>query len=122
MAVIFLLSSQSGLRVSEDASVDRPLRVAAHMASYALLAGLLLYALTGVGRPTLRAAVTAMVLTALYAVSDEIHQSFVPDRMGRAVDVLIDVIGATVGLLVASLVLAKRGRTRGPAAPRDEGG
>jgi VanZ family protein len=121
MAVIFLLSSQSGLRVTEDAAVDRPIRVSAHMASYALLAGLVLYALQGWGRPSVRSAVLALALTAAYAVSDELHQALVPDRTGRAADVLVDVIGATVGLLVAAVLLASRERPRSePRAEEDE--
>jgi VanZ family protein len=112
MAVIFLLSSQSGLRVTEDAAVDRPIRTAAHLASYALLAGLVLYALGGLGRPSLRNVVLAMAVTAIYAVSDELHQALVPDRTGRAADVLVDVIGASAGLLVAAVVLASRDRLR----------
>jgi VanZ family protein len=122
MAVIFLLSSQSGLRVTEDVSVDRPLRISAHMASYALLAGLVLYALGGWGRPDPRAAVMALALTAAYAVSDEIHQALVPDRTGRAADVLVDVIGAAAGLLIASVVLTSRERLgSGPRPDEDDG-
>ena len=113
MGVIFLLSSQSGLRVSEDAAMDKPIRLAAHMASYALLAGLLLYALCGagrptargVGRPTARAATLALVLATLYAVSDELHQAMVPDRTGRPEDIVVDVVGATIGLAIAAFIL-----------------
>ena len=38
MVVIFLLSSRSGLHVSEDAAVDRPIRILAHLATFAFLA------------------------------------------------------------------------------------
>jgi VanZ family protein len=120
MAVIFLLSSQSGLRVTEDAAVDRPIRASAHMASFALLAGLVLYALEGWGRPSLRSVIAALALTAAYAVSDEFHQSLVPDRTGRAADVLVDIIGAVVGLLIAAVVLTSRdGPQHGPRPEED---
>lgn len=108
MGVIFALSSISGLRVSDDAEVDRPLRTLAHMASFGLLSGLLLHALCVNGRPTLPRAALALVLTVLYAASDELHQSMVPDRMGRPQDVAIDTIGAIVGLIVAWVILARR--------------
>jgi VanZ family protein len=121
MTVIFLLSSQSGLRVTEDAAVDRPIRVLAHMATYAFLAALVLYALKGWDPPSLRSAVVALVLTAAYAVSDELHQALVPDRTGRAADVVVDVIGAIVGLLIAVLIVRSRERLRsGPRAGKDE--
>ncbi len=112
MGVIFLLSSQSGLRVSEDASIDRPLRTLAHLATFALLAGLILLALVGRERPTLGRALLALALTVLYATSDELHQSLVPDRTGRAEDVVVDALGALMGLVAAVLLLDRRDRRR----------
>jgi VanZ family protein len=41
------------------------------------------------------------VLAVLYAVSDEVHQTFVAGRHGSPRDVLIDAVGAALGLLVA---------------------
>jgi VanZ family protein len=41
----------------------------------------------------------ALGIVALYAASDEFHQSFVPTREARFGDVLIDTAGAAVGLL-----------------------
>lgn len=41
----------------------------------------------------------AILLTALYAVSDEVHQSFVPSRGASAIDVVIDVFGGLCGIL-----------------------
>lgn len=40
-----------------------------------------------------------LIFTILYAVSDEIHQSFVSGRHGRAADVLIDAAGALLVML-----------------------
>ena len=113
MAVIFVLSSQSGLRVSDDTAVDRPLRTIAHLGSYALLAGLLLFALDRGGRPTLKGVAVAFTVALLYGVSDEFHQSLVPDRTGRADDVLVDALGAVMGVTVAALILVSRSRLRG---------
>lgn len=42
----------------------------------------------------------AFLLTALYAVSDEVHQSFITTRQGSFRDVIIDCIGAAVALLL----------------------
>ena len=60
------------------------------MARLGLLSGLLLHALCASHRPTLPRVALALVLTVLYAASDELHQSLVPNRMGRAQDVAID--------------------------------
>jgi VanZ family protein len=112
MALIFLLSAQPGLRVSDDANVDRPIRTLAHLASYAVLAALLVRALATRGGPTRVAAFGAWVVAVLYGVSDEIHQSFVPDRTGRPSDVLIDAIGAAIGVALAVILLSAIERRR----------
>lgn len=39
-------------------------------------------------------------LTVAYAITDEVHQSFVSTRMGSAWDVLIDSVGAFIGLIL----------------------
>ena len=101
MAVIFLLSSQSGLRASDDASVDGPLRHLAHVAIYALLAFLLVLAMANGNRPTGRVLLAAAVLALLYGVTDEFHQTFIRDRTGHAIDLLWDGIGALVGVVAA---------------------
>jgi VanZ family protein len=44
--------------------------------------------------------VIAVVLSALYAGSDEIHQLFVPGRTSRLEDVLIDTLAALAGVAV----------------------
>lgn len=112
MGVIFVLSSQSGLRVSDDNAVDRPFRIVAHLATYAFLAGLLLYAVGGPRAPSLRALAGALVLTLLYAISDELHQAFVPARRGRVEDIGIDLVGAIIGLAVATAMLTALERRR----------
>lgn len=42
----------------------------------------------------------ALGVTFLYAASDEIHQSFVPTRVGTITDVLIDTLGAGTALIL----------------------
>jgi VanZ family protein len=43
----------------------------------------------------------ALLVTAVYAASDEFHQSFVPSRGASVVDVGIDTAGASIGLVLA---------------------
>jgi VanZ family protein len=116
MAVIFLLSAQPGLKVSSDASVDGPARDLAHIGAYALLAVLFVHALGRLGRPVTPAvAITAFALAVLYGITDEIHQSFVPDRTGTLVDIGWDALGAAIGVSAAWLV--GRLRTLRPSSP-----
>jgi VanZ family protein len=112
MGVIFLLSSQGGLRATTDVDVEKPIRIVAHLATYALLAGLFLYAICARGAPTGRQALLAVGLSAAYAVSDEIHQALVPGRSGRADDVIVDIAGAALGVALGAVVLATLGRAR----------
>ena len=113
MAVIFVVSSQTGLRVSDDAGVDRPIRAGAHVGTYAILAGLLVYGLTGSRRSSVGVASAAAVGAVLYGVTDELHQALVPGRTGRVEDLLIDASGAAIGAAAASILSRARSR-RGP--------
>lgn len=65
-----------------------------HFLAYAVLAGLA-YRVTA---ETRRPFVWAMVITAIYAVSDEFHQTFVNDRSGNLMDVLLDCAGGATAL------------------------
>ena len=91
MAVIFALSAQPDLN-SGLGGWDTLLRKLAHMAEYGLLFLLWLRALQ---RPGWAAAITLA-----YAVSDEVHQSFVEGRVGSPVDVLIDAAGVAIAFAV----------------------
>jgi VanZ family protein len=89
-AVIFALSSIPSLGTGLG-TWDTILRKAAHMAEYAVLAALLARA---VGREA-----PAWLGAVGYAVTDEVHQSFVNGRAGRLLDVGIDAVGALVGVV-----------------------
>ena len=79
---------------------DLVLRKIAHAAEFALLGALLV-------RATGRARV-AFALGVLYAVSDEIHQTFVTGRHGAPLDVAIDAVGVAVGIAVWQSVRERR--------------
>jgi VanZ family protein len=106
MAGIFVLSAQSGLSVTEDVDVERPIRVSGHLLAYGVLGGLLLFALARAGRPRWPQALAAWVLSVLYGATDELHQAFVPDRSGRVDDLVVDAIGAAVGIVLAWAALS----------------
>jgi VanZ family protein len=90
-AVIFALSSIPALSTGLG-TWDLVLRKLGHFAEYAVL-GLLLMRATR--------ALPTFVLGALYAVSDEVHQSFVRGREAAAGDVAIDVAGVVLGILAS---------------------
>lgn len=53
-----------------------------------------------------------LLIVFLYSSSDEIHQSFVPTRTGQFSDVLIDTMGAAIGLLALWLFKLYQKRCR----------
>lgn len=113
MAVIFAASSTASPDVLPGRFVDK----IAHMAIYAVLGALIARAISGgrLSATTWRHLVVAVVLSTLYGVSDEWHQSFVPDRTPDAMDLMADALGAAAGalfILAAGRRLAGRSRTR----------
>jgi VanZ family protein len=68
-----------------------------------LILGALLYRAFALSRPALGYALLALVswgLAAAYALSDEYHQSFVPGREVSLSDILADLLGAVVGVVL----------------------
>ena len=91
-ALIFALSSIPDLGTGLG-WWDLVLRKIAHAVEYAILGALLVRAL--------RQPRTSFLLGVAYAVSDEIHQQFVPGRHGAPLDVAIDAVGVLVGVALA---------------------
>ena len=73
------------------------IRKGAHFSEYAVLAMLIANALRSCGK--LRWFLPVVIST-LYAVTDEIHQYFVPGRACRLLDVGIDTCGALFGMVL----------------------
>lgn len=101
MGLIFYLSAQPQLG-PDLGGMDIVLRKLAHMIEYGLLFVLWRRALPD--HPPWVAAAVAVA----YAVSDEIHQSFVDGRHGTPVDVLIDAAGVAVAWLAMSRLRVRR--------------
>lgn len=49
--------------------------------------------------------VISVICSALYSISDEIHQYFVPGRACRIFDVGVDTLGALTGTLILALII-----------------
>jgi VanZ family protein len=114
MGVIFILSAQPSLPEYPDTLLDLILKKSAHIMEYGLLAFLLWRALSPGrwGALSRSALVTAFLVSVLYALSDEYHQTFVPGRHGRLMDVGIDAVGALVALLVVGRLRRRKATER----------
>ncbi|TYS69801.1 VanZ family protein [Sutcliffiella horikoshii] len=82
----------------------------AHFFAYMLLAVLTLNAVRRSGGRGWLSMGVAFIISVLYAISDEVHQLFVPGRSGQVSDVLLDSMGALVGIALYSLISRWLGR------------
>lgn len=83
------------------------IRKMAHVFEYAVAGFLAARAFAG--RPaamTVKRMLAALALTAVVAALDELNQSFDPTRIGSPLDVLIDIVGGIIGVLLAKAVSA----------------
>lgn len=97
MALIFWLSSIPDLRSGLETTYDLILRKFAHALEYAVLGMFVFRAFRLQGLSKSRSLIWSMVVSSLYAVSDEFHQSLVAGRHGSAVDAALDSLGAFLG-------------------------
>lgn len=126
MALIFLFSHQPATKSSELSSsitekiiniievvapssdnrpshidLDHLLRKGAHFIIYLILGILVSNSIMKSNVVIKRNCILlALLICILYAISDEVHQLFIPGRSGEIKDVLIDSIGALVGILL----------------------
>lgn len=99
--VIFLFSSQSVLPGLEQSFFDFFIKKIAHIIVYLVLYLLLAQGIEQtVKKSYARAFIYGPVLLCfLYAISDEIHQTFVPGRYGTLRDVGYDMLGVSIAFL-----------------------
>ena len=101
--LIFYVSAQPTLPSMPSGFLDTLAKKSAHVLEYAVLMVFLWRAFfwqmslslkLEARQRLIKALVFAFVLCVLYAASDEFHQTFVPGRQGRLLDVGVDSIGA----------------------------
>jgi len=117
-ATAFWLSSRSALPLP----LPHPRDGFAHALEYAALA----YALdlawrrTWTGTPVYRRHLLVFLLVALFGLSDEWHQAFVPGREANLGDWLADLLGAALGLAASGLPWLRTRRLAGLSWRRGE--
>ena len=99
-AVIFALSARPTPVTFEIHLQDFLVKKSLHVLFFGSLATLLYRALKVSGIRKIKAGYTSIVITAIYGVTDELHQSLTPGRMPRAYDVFFDTIGAVFAIYI----------------------
>lgn len=85
-----------------------PVRKCAHLSLYLILGILVISLLREYMVINTKLVLLSLLICVLYACSDEIHQLFVPGRSGEVRDVLIDTLGACLGVSFYYLVFRKK--------------
>lgn len=114
MGLIFFLSAQPDLPQAPGPWLDALLKKGGHALAYGVLAWLYRRALGSFWHTSTGLRLTSGGLAVLYALSDELHQTFVPGRSGNLLDVMVDGVGAC-GAMLLDRWLAQRRSPRGPA-------
>lgn len=132
MGVIFYLSSQpaadsselsnglldsilSFLRIQVEPNtkefLEKLIRKLAHLVEYAILG---LFAIKTLKNFNVKkACYLAILLCVIYAISDEIHQTFILNRYGSASDVLLDSLGSFLSVFFVHLIENNASKRKG---------
>ena len=115
MAFLFYLSSLPKIPGPEEVLTIQLIRKSGHAVAYAILAYLDWRALQQEPYFEGRSIKWAWLLAVFYALTDEFHQGFTPERHFTVTDVMIDASGATMAML---LVWWRQERAAGAAGPQ----
>jgi len=108
MGLIWFLSSfPSDAVVNTGWTYDRTLKEGLHLIEFGILYLLLVLALLSRGKLSLRSSFQAAVFSFFYALTDELHQYFVPSRSFTVTDVIKDLIGITVAWYIVRRAYTK---------------
>ncbi len=107
--VPFLRWLDPQISISTIAAIHFALRKLGHLIEYAVLAAFLWRALRN--GTSMRAKMSTLfagvwVVCAIFAATDEFHQSFIASRSASLLDVMIDTSGAVVGLAICVVFAA----------------
>ena len=92
-------------------AIQLGIRKLGHLTEYAILAMLLWRALRSGTRWQVKMSIlflVAALASAIFAASDEFHQSFVPSRTASPTDVMIDICGTLIGLSICWMFAKRR--------------
>ena len=81
------------------------IRKIAHFSIYTVVGFLLMSFISTYRLKENKRVVISLVIGVVYALSDEIHQKFVPDRSCQITDVMLDSMGVLLGILVLLFLL-----------------
>ena len=85
--------------------VEKVIRKIAHFSLYTVVGGIAMILLNTYKIKENTKFLNSLIIGILYAISDEIHQIFIPGRSAQITDVVIDAMGVLFGVLFIMFVL-----------------
>ena len=92
-------------------AIQTVIRKLGHVTEYAILAALVWRAMRSAAAGQMKMSILFVLVgigCALFAATDEFHQSFVPSRTASGNDVMIDICGALLGLTICIAVASRK--------------
>lgn len=109
--ILEILHILDGKTIEQQEIIETIFRKLAHFFLYALGGILILLHINLYKITDKRKVIISWILGTTYAITDEIHQLFVPGRSGEIRDVCIDSLGIVMGITIIILIfkILKRG-------------
>lgn len=93
-------------------NLNKPLRKCIYAGVFFILAILILFGLKLFNAKGFKLSIIPIILSFLYACTDEFHQMFVSGRASEWLDVMIDTVGAIIGVIVINIIFKIVHRTK----------
>lgn len=106
--VVQNVSSETSKKESLIEFLIKPVRKSAHFLEFFVLGVLTFLLFKEMGIPYRKLLFYSILFCLFYAVSDEFHQLFVPDRTARLFDVCIDSAGSITGIMILYLICKRK--------------
>ena len=97
--------TQKKLKIKTLEKLNKILRKCMHASIFCVLGILIFLCLKSFEIHNWTLSIMSLILSFLYACSDEFHQKFVDGRTALFTDVLIDTAGASIGILVLNIII-----------------
>jgi len=83
-----------------------------HFIAYACLGSSVFYAVLNISKKTnrFRLILNSLIICTIFALSDEIHQYFIPGRMFELGDIIADISGAITAIIIFPIFLSEKMR------------
>ena len=95
---IFQLSNESKIQYINQ--LEYIIRKLAHFSIYTIVGILLMGFVSTYEMEKIKKIYISIVMGITYAISDEIHQAFIPGRAAKLTDVIIDTMGVFLGIVI----------------------